>query len=454
MNIVIAGAGELGLMLAEKLTENGHDVVLIDSSVDTLEHINDSLDVKLLEGSCADRHILERANIRNADVLLAVSGDEASNILACQLAARLGTRKTICRMNGSSFFAEQEQLTPESFGIWKHISPPDECVRKIMAVLEDKYLLEEIRFSHPDAVMRVFEITPSSLISGTRIKDIPMDSALLASIRFAAIARGKQFVIPHGDTLFVPGDRVYIAGTSEHVRDFIRWVSDDQAAPQASRIIIAGATVTGTMLAQSLARKGYDIRVIERSRHAGEKLSDVLPANVLVINGDPTDEDVQREAGVAQCGAFIGATPDDENNILSCIIAKQQGAGKTISLTAKPEYIRIVPVMDMIDCGISSTLVAVNSILRMLETGTMRVDAYMQMYHAQLTEFRVSGSSPLCGRALASCKLPASTLFALLFRGGEVSAPSGGTVLQPGDVVVAIVTPEMEKELAPLFPVR
>ena len=173
-----------------------------------------------------------------------------------------------------------------------------------------------------------------------------------------------------------------------------------------------------------------------------------------MINGNPTDGEILQEAGAAECDAFISADADDEDNILSCIMAKQLGARKTISLTAKPEYIRIVPMMELIDCGISTTLVAVNSVLRMLETGTMRVDAYLQMFHAQLTEFRVSNSSPLCGRSISSCKLPASTLFALLFRDNEIITPSGGTMLRPGDIVVAIVTPESEKELAPLFPER
>ncbi len=452
MNIVIAGAGELGKLLAEKLTANAHDVVLIDSSPEPLAHINEALDVKLIEGSCINLNTLFSANIQNADVLLAVSGDEAANILSCQLASRLGTPKTICRLNSSSFFSEENKITPDHFGIWKYVSPPDECVRKILAVLEDRFLLEEIRFSNPDAVMKVFEITPSSLLSGTRIKDIPMDPAMLDAIRFAAIVREKRFLVPHGDTLFVPGDKVYIAGTSQHVHDFIRWISSDVSAPQNSRVIITGATITGKRLAQALCKLGYDIRFIEKNQYEGEKLLDELPSSVLVIHGNPTDEEVLREAGVEDCDNFISAAQDDEDNILSCIIAKRLGAKKTITVTFKPEYIRIVPVMDMIDCGVSSTLVAVNSILRQLETGTMRVDAYLQMVHAQLTEFRVSNSSPLCGHNLSSCKLPASTLFALLFRENEVITPSGGTILNPGDVVVAIVTPESEKELEPLFP--
>ena len=454
MNIVIAGAGELGQLLAVKLSANQHDVVLIDSSLDALGHISDTLEVRLIEGSCIDLETLDKANVRNADVLLAVSGDDAANVLACQIASRLGVKRTICRLNSVSFFSEKDHLFPESFGIWKYVSPPDECVRKISAVLEDRYLMEEIRFSHPDAVMRVFEISRSSMLANARIKDLPMDPQLKESIRFAAVVREKQFVIPHGDTIFVPGDKVYIAGTFECVRNFIRWASSDQGSSRTSRVIIAGSSVTGILLGQTLNSLGYDVRFIVKDSHAGEKISDAIPKDILVVIGNSTDEEILQEAGAGECDAFVSVDADDEDSILSCIIAKQMGARKTISVTAKPEYIRIVPMMDLIDCGISSTLVAVNSILRMLESGTMRVDAYLQMFHAQLTEFRISNSSPLCGRSLASCKLPSSTLLALLFRDDEVITPSGSTILRPGDIVVSIVTPEIEKELAPLFPDR
>ena len=454
MDIVIAGAGELGQLLAEKLSANKHDVVLIDSSVNTLNHISDSLEVKLIEGSCIDPETLDRANIRTADVLLAMSGDDAANILSCQIASRLGTPRTICRLNSAALFSEQNNFKPESFGIWKHFSPPDECVRKIVSVLEYRYVLEEIRFSHPDAVMQVFLVGRSSMLANARIKDIPMNPELRESIRFAAIVREKQFIVPHGDTIFVPGDKVYIAGTADNVRKFIHQWASDQTESRTFRIVIAGLSRIGILLGQTLCSKGYDVRFIVKDSHGGEKLFETILNDLLVINGNPTDEEILLEAGTADCDAFISVDNDDDDNILDCIMAKQLGARKTISVTTKPEYIRIVPMMELIDCGNSSTLVAVNAVLRMLETGTMRVDAYLQMVHAQLTEFRVSESSPLCGRSLATCKLPGSTLFALLFRNNEVITPSGGTIFRPGDIVVSIVTPESEKELAPLFPER
>ena len=452
MKIIIAGAGELGRLLASTLSNAAHEVVIIDSDSDMLEHINDKLDIRVVEGSCISIDTLKNAGIKSADALLAVSGDEAANILCCQLAGKMGIRKTVCRLNSADCFSETDGIVPEKIGIWKCVYPAEECVGKIRSVLRNRLLMEKIRFSNPNAVMEVFLVTPSSMLAGTRIKDIPTASGLLNSVRFAAIVRQKQFLIPHGDTLLVPGDKVYIAGAVSAVDRFIDWVSENTSEVEPSRIVIAGATATGKQLAAALCRDGYDVRFIEKNQKKGEKLLDTLPPGILVINGDPTDEEVLEEAGIADCEGFVGTAQDDEDNILSCIMAKRLGAKKTVTVTSKPEYIRIVPAMDMVDCGFSSTLTAVNSILRMLESGTMRIDAFLQMFHARLTEFRVSNSSPLCGRELATCKLPASTLFALAFRKGEIIAPSGNTVLEPGDTVVAIVTPDVEKELEPLFP--
>ena len=452
MRIIIAGAGELGRLLASTLSNAAHDVTIIDSDADMLEHINDTLDIKVVEGSCISINTLKDAGIKTADALLAVSGDEAANILCCQLASKMGVLKTVCRLSSPDRFSEDDGVTPDKFGIWKCVSPSEECVGKIRSVLRNRMLVEKIRFSNPDAVMEVFRVSPSSLLAGTRVKDIPTDSGLLNSVRFAAIVRQKQFLIPHGDTIFVPGDKVYIAGGNKDVGNFISWISEETSSVKTSRIVIAGATITGRLLASALCADGYDVRFIEKNQQKGEKLLDTLPPGILVINGDPTDEEVLEEAGIRDCEGFVSAASDDEDNILSCIMAKRMGARKTVTVTSKPEYIRIVPTMDMIDCGFSTTLTAVNSILRMLESGTMRIDAFLQMFHARLTEFRVSNSSPLCGKELATCNLPSSTLFALAFRKDEIIAPSGNTILQPGDTVVAIVTPEVEKELEPLFP--
>lgn len=450
MKVIIVGAGELGRHLAYILSTENHDVVIVDSSVEGLERLTDKLDVMTLEGSCSSVATLKAAGAESADALLAVSGDEAANILSCQIASKLGVKYTICRLYSSDTFSEKDGVTPESLGIWRIFSPPQECVRKIVDVLNNEIILEKIRFSNPDALMELFEVTRSSILAGLRIKDIP-GSDMLSKIRFAAILRDKQFLIPHGDTIFVPGDKVYLAGHHDDVESFIKWITPDSVI-KSKKVIITGATNTGKLLAGEIAATGSDVIFIEKGRKTGEKLLDELSSGVMLVNGDATDEDVLDEAGIDVCDVFISTASDDEENILSCIIAKRMGAKKVVTLTHKPEYIKIVPALTLIDSGFSATLVSVNTVLRLLETGMMRIDAILQHFRARLTEFTVSERSPICGKKLMDAKIPPSSVFALMFRKNEVITPSGGTVFQAGDIVVAIVTNDSEKELKPLFP--
>ena len=183
-----------------------------------------------------------------------------------------------------------------------------------------------------------------------------------------------------------------------------------------------------------------------------EKVRSELPSGIMLLQGDPTDEELLAEAGGSTAEVFVSAEEDDENNILSCIIAKRLGARKVVALTHKPEYIRIVPTMDVIDCGFSASLISVNTILRLLGGGILRLDANLQNFGARLSEFKVTQKSPLAGKALKDCSLPAFAVLALVFRGDEVITPSGQTVLLPGDIAVSVVTNETAKRLSVLFP--
>ena len=449
MRITIIGAGELGCLLAARLcTRNEHDITVIDSSGEQFDRLREKLDLMLIEGSGTDVSLLKRVGIESADVLFAVSGDENANIVACQIARKLGAKNTICRVYSLAPFSEEDQIPPEMFGIKKVFSSPDECARKVLDVLKNRNVLEKIRFSHPSALMEVVDITPSSMLAGVRIKDFP-GTDILRQIRLAALVRDHRFIIPHGDTIIVPGDRIYVAGTNENLDSFTRMISEDSA--EIKRVVISGASKSGEYLAKQLLAEGYEIRFIEKDQNRGEHLLDVLPPGMIVIQGDPTDEEVMEEAGISSCDAFVSVDENDESGILSCIMAKRMGAKKVIAVTHKPEYISIVPAMDAIDCGFNSTLVSVNALFRLMGNGTYQIDAKLERFHANLKEFRVSEQSRLCGVALAECKLPPSTVFALLFRGDEVIIPSGTTVFQPGDIAVAISTPEMAKALEPYF---
>ena len=171
MKFIIVGAGELGCLLASTLLERDHDVILLDSSPEELERVSSKLDVMTVEGSCSSVAALKKAGAESAHTLLAVSGDEAANILACQIASRLGVQNTVCRLYRSDAFSEEDGIGASTFGIWRTFSPPEVCAEKIADVLFCDILLERIRFSRKEAQMAVIEIERSSILAGLPIKD-------------------------------------------------------------------------------------------------------------------------------------------------------------------------------------------------------------------------------------------------------------------------------------------
>ena len=450
MKIIVTGAGELGRLLASVLSEEDHDVVIVDSDADEVARISDRFDGMAIEGSCSSVEILKQAGVGNADALLAVSGDEAANILACQIANKLGVKHTICRLYSNDCFSREDGISPATFGLWRTFSSPEEAAEKILAVLASPITLESLTFSHPDAAMLVLEITRSSILQGVRIRDIP-GPELLRKIRFAALVRDRQLLIPHGDTLLIPGDHVYVAGRKEDIDAFVDWATPENAG-KPSRIIVSGDDDTSVILSRRARELGFGVRMIVRDEKTGERIQDEIPPGIMVLHGDATDESLLENAGIEASDVFISVAQDDEDNILSCIIAKRLGAKKVISLTHRPEYIRIAREMGPIDCTFSATLVAANSVLRLLEGGNTCVDVQLQSFKAAISEFRISRSSPLCGKTLSDVKLPASLILALVFRGSEIFAPAGGTVLLEGDVVVAVVTRDTMRTINRIFP--
>ncbi|OVE81769.1 Trk system potassium transport protein TrkA [bacterium M21] len=450
MKILILGAGELGKKLAQILSNDRHDLVLVDNQDKTLGHILNRHDVMVVQGNVASIESLKEAGIKEADLLLAVSGDEAANVLACQIAQHFKVPKAICRLYSADFFSDEDGFTPSSLGISSVIIPNEECVRKILNVIGSPNVVDKIKFSNKEAIMTAVDLPADSRLCGVELKNFPAPE-LLTHVRFSAIIRNRKMVIPLGDTVFMADDEVYIAGPKDKVATMIEWLTPTHKSNR--RIIIAGATSIGKQLAKRLQNDGYEIRVIEKDGAAGERLLNDFPKHLMVIHGDPNGSDILSEAGVENCDTFISTLKDDEDNILSCILARKLGARKVISVTNKAEYIDIVPEMDMIDTGFSTTLSAVNSVLRDADINPVSVgiDAVLHRFNAFVYEFKVTAESPICNLAIKDCKFPKAAVFSLIFRGEQVFVPTGDLVIEAGDVVAIIAEPETAKALKPLF---
>jgi trk system potassium uptake protein len=448
MDIVLLGAGEVGKQLAYTLCDKDNNIVVIDSEIKLLNRMKDKLDVMTVHGDCVNFKVLEDAGISNADIVIATTGNDMPNILACQVAKHFNVKKTVCRLTSSGYFSEKYNYTPAVLGIDHLIFPEDECVKRIIGVLEYNIIVEKVAFKHSKAQITAIRIPRSSPLSGIRILDFP-DQLLLTKIRFSAIIRDQKLIMPHGNTIFAAGDEVYVAGDKDNIDSLISFV-DPKFFP-VKDIILVGATRIGKLLADKLIMQGYNVRLIEESVKKGEELLDDLDGKLMVIHGDPTDADVLEEAGVGVCDAFISTSDDDEENILTCILAKKKGAHKVITITNKTEYVDIVPGISGIDCGFSPRLVAVNSVLNLLGTETARVHAILQRTSAYVYELTIKPSSPICGKKISEYERTLPVILSLVFRDGEIMPVTGELQLKAEDQIAAIATPHNIKQLEQHF---
>jgi trk system potassium uptake protein len=448
MNIIILGAGEVGKQLAYTLGDKDNNIVVVDFSIKLLDRLKDKLDIMTVHGDCSNFNILKMAGISNCNILIATTGSDASNILACMVAKHFKVNKTVCRLSSQSYFSNEDSYSPSSLGIDNLIFPTDECVKKIIGVLDHNIVIERVMFKQADAQITAVKIPRLSPLGGVKIHDFP-NKELLSKIRFSALVRDQKVVIPHGRISFSAGDEVYVAGNKSSINKFIKLVEPDSNTIK--NIIIVAATNIGKILAGKLIKKGYHVKLIEKSLEKGEKLLNELGENLMVIHGDPTESEVLFEAGIDACEAFISTSDDDEENILTCILAKKKGAGKVITITNKEEYVDIVPGIGAIDCGFSPRLVAVNSVLNLLGTETAKVHSILQRTSGYVYELYVTSSSPICGKKISHCEGFPSVILALVFRNGKMVPATGEFMLQEGDQVVAVTTDQNIKQFESLF---
>ncbi len=448
MNIVILGAGELGRQLAWTLCDKQNKVVVVDAAGSHLERLRERIDVMTIQGDCANVEVLRSAGIAKASLLIAVTGNDASNILACQLAKHYQVERTICRLSSAHFFSEEDGYPPATAGIDDIILPEEECVSRILAVLEHQSLVEKLSFSHAAAKMCAFRITAYSPLVNTRLRDFA-DKELLKKVRFCLLIREQKLIVPGGDTVFYSGDEVYVSGENKETNILLD-MADPSQRPF-SLIVVAGATRVGHKVITGLLETGKTVRVIEKDIDTARKLMDQLGKRVMVIHGDATEKDVLEDAGLDNCDAYISTLGDDEDNILSCVLAKKCGARKVICVTNKAEYMDIVPAMSAIDCGFSPRLVAVNAVLNLLSSDTARVHALLHRTHAYVYEFEVQRGASVCGRTIAECIPPGKGVLALVLRGEDLLPATGGTVLQAADKIAMIMQPQDVPRIEKLF---
>lgn len=438
MRIVIIGAGNAGRHLARTLCELNHDVVIIDVRSEPLAELESQLDILTLQGEGSTPRLLEQAEVAKADLVVAITSRDEVNILAAVYAHAAGVKHTVARVAAYDYGDPASRLNLQQLGVDLMVSHKEECAREIFNIVRMPGTLEVVDLVGGRAVAVGIKVSTTSPLLRTALKDFPQPE-LIEKIRFIAAMRGEELIIPNGETQFILGDDVYVVIQPAEVNAFIDWACPDH--PRFGKVIIGGGGDLGFSLAQKLEPLPIHTVLLEQDEERADFCSGKLD-RTLVIKGDVLDRDTLTNAGIIENTAFVAVTGDDENNIISCLLAEKEGASFTLAQVTKPEYVPIINGLSLLDRAISPHVSMTNAILHFVRGQHVTRAALLHNLPGELMEIGLPPQSKWAGKAIKDINMPKGAIIATVLRNEDVCPATGSLVLQDGDCIVLFSLPE------------
>ena len=434
MKSIIVGIGEVGSHLAKVLISESYDVIVIDPSEEDCDRLAQNLDLMAICGSGTNPALLKEAGITDTSLLIAVTNSDETNMLACLIASRCGVSIKIARVSDSSYFQSQELLTPSELGIDHLINSEELCAREFIRLLTGIEAREVVEFAEGRVQLIAFHIQSDNPLINQPIQNIVRQDAF-SRIRFTSIKRknGKT-IIPKGSDCVLDGDEIFVMGSKPAVSELLQF-SGIPLRHKLERLVIAGATPIGIQTARMLESKPIQVTIIETDLKRAEHAVSVLK-KATVLHGSYLDPNLLAEAQISYADSFISVTGDDEDDIMACVMAKSEGAERTMPLIQRPLYLPILASITELDSAVSRHLTAVNDILRLVRPGHVLAATVLRDIDAEVLELVVQNRSKVSGKKIHAIAFPDRALIGSVVRDGKVLIPTGDLVIQTGDDVI------------------
>jgi len=449
MKIIILGAGQVGSSLAANLASEANDITVVDTEQDRLQSLQDRLDIRTVAGRASYPDILARAGADDADMIIAVTNSDETNMVACQVAYTLfHTPTKIARVRGVGYLAHKKELfAQDSFPVDVLISPEQLVTDYIQRLIEHPGALQVLDFAGGLVQLVAVKAYYGGPLVGHALRTL-REHMPGVDTRVAAIFRRGKPVIPDGDTVIEVDDEVFIIVARKHVRAVMSELR--RLDKPYKRIMIAGAGNIGKRLAKALEHN-YQVKIIEHNQEQARIASEELEKTIVLL-GDAADEELLQEENIENTDVFCGLTSDDEANILSAMLAKRLGARKVMSLINRVSYVDLVESTD-IDIAISPQQSTIGSLLTHVRRGDVVVVHSLRRGAAEAIEAVAHGdpeSSRVVGRRVDELKLPPGTNIGAIVRGNEVIIAHHDVVIQPEDHIILFLVdkrhiPEVER---------
>lgn len=432
MRIIIAGAGDVGFHLAKLLAYEEQDIVIIDCDADRLQYISNHLDVSTVKGFSTSYKVLHKAGVAKADLLIAVTDTEDSNISTCVIGKKLGAKKTIARVSNIEFIQRKDILNLNAIGIDEVISPESLAAKEIKRLLKESAFTDSFEFEKGSLSLVGFGIGPESELKD---KTLTETAYLNPNHDFTTVAilRDNETIIPRGATKFHENDHAYFIAQPDGTDQLIKLNNRENV--QVKNVMILGGSKIGVNSARKLSKK-YNIKLIEIDKQKCFDLADALP-DTLIINGDGRDVELLEEEGIHRMDAFIAVTGNSETNIISSLVAKKNNVKKTIALVENMDYIHLSQNIG-VDTMINKKLIAASFIFRHIRKGEVINLTSVHGVDAEILEFEVKNSSKILGQAIRQLDFPDSAIIGGVIRNNIGHTVRGDFEFQPTDRVVVL----------------
>lgn len=437
MKILILGAGQVGSTVAESLVGEANDITVVDADAEKLRLLQDRLDLRTLVGNAAHPATLEQAGIADTDMLLAVTQSDEVNLVACKLAASLyNTPTRIARIRSGNYLEREEVFNTDNFCVDLSICPEQILTDYIVKLIEFPEALQVLEFAGGKVslvAVRAFEGGP---LVGRPLRALRSDMPQIDT-RVAAIFRQDRSINMTGDTVVEVGDEVFFIAATEHIRHVMGELR--RMDKPTKRVMIAGGGNIGRRLAKTLEDK-YQVKLIEFNKKVCNALAADL-RSTLVLHGDGTDEKLMQQEHVSDVDVFCALTNDDENNIMSSLLAKQGGARKVVALINRAAYVGLLQG-GKIDIALSPAQVTIGSLLAYVRQGDVAAVHSLRRGAAEALELIAHGdreSSRVVGRCVEEIDSPQGATIGALVRDGQVLIAHHDTVIQAEDHVIVFV---------------
>lgn len=450
MNVIIVGAGKVGSYLTSKLSDEGHNILVIEKNKEVLERLLSQNDVMGILGDGRDIEVLDEANVNECDAFIAMTFNDDVNLISSMMAKKMGAKSTIVRLRDPRYIKDDEFMR-KTMGVDRLVNPEYFAAKEIQRTLKYTYAVNVENFLESKVILIELEIDENSKLANKSLMDLNSEG-LLGNTIIVIGEKDDQVVIPNGNHILEPGEKIYVAGPREDIDKFYKRQVD--ARKSIKNVLIVGGGSIALYLSELLIKRNFNVTVVENNKQRAVDFSERLP-ECDVINADGTDPEILDEVRIENYDAVVALTGIDEENILISLLAKKRGIDKIIAKVNRTQLLKITGILD-VDTTITpkkSASFFVSRLLRSKENS--RGESISNLYRlsddrVEAIDFTVIENSKLTGKKLKDLNVKTNTLIVGISRdslGNKIEVANGDSTIELGDRVMVVTKHKDFKEI-------